>query len=200
VKSTANRKALVLAEPNIKGTPFVVTALGISSALAKIPFDGWQDFGWKLRTVRDGLQWVAGDWLNFGEDAYGHDHAQALDPEQWEPKTLSNYANVCRAFPYARRRATLPFSHHAAVYVLPESVREGLLDDAERNGWSEKDLRTAAKEAKNGKVKVREHERMVPDEEETFEIVVIAHTTHKAEVFDRLDEMVGLGWIEGHTP
>ena len=157
---------------------------------ANVPMNGehgWIAFGEKLRTVRDGLQWCVGDWLNYGEDTYGEEHAQGVDAEHWEPRTICNYANVCRAFPYARRRATLPFSHHAAVYTLPQKDQERLLDHAERECWSEKTLRKAARGAKAGKL----HQKTV----DWIERVVLIHPEHKKEVSDVLDGLREKGWV-----
>jgi hypothetical protein len=58
-------------------------------------------------------------------------------------QTCANAAAVCRAFEISRRREVFSFSHHAAVAALAPAEQDGLLDQAEREGWSRQQLREA---------------------------------------------------------
>jgi hypothetical protein len=60
----------------------------------------------------------------------------------FEPHTVANYANVCRAFSTtSRRRDVLSFGHHEAVAALPAREADKLLDQAERERLSRHALR-----------------------------------------------------------
>lgn len=108
--------------------------------------------------------WSIADALNFGEANWTEEYAQALDPNQCSPKTAGNWMRVAKKFISSRRREKLSFSHHAAVYNLPELDQDKMLDEAEREGYSvgqlrkrvreeyptEKSARAAAKRKENG--------------------------------------------------
>lgn len=76
-------------------------------------FPEWQEFGDTLRRIAKGHQWWWGDWLLFGEGAYGERFSQALEATGWEAKTIMQYARVCRDVPAAERSEDVPFSHYA---------------------------------------------------------------------------------------
>ena len=42
-------------------------------------FDEWESVGAFLHQVDGAVQWWIGDWLNYGEKAYGEKYSQALD-------------------------------------------------------------------------------------------------------------------------
>src|SRR3990167_7273484 len=139
---------LVLANPSTKLSPFTLGPLGITSRSAKVPLPLWADLGAKLKIVRSGYQWVVGDWITYGEWAYGEASSQHLEDLGLAPETASNYANVAQAFAYPRRRGKLPFAHHAVVYKLPTSQQDEFLDLAVRDGLSEKDVRKLVRAAR----------------------------------------------------
>jgi hypothetical protein len=60
-------------------------------------------------------------------------------------KTAQNAAVVCRAFPPARRREGLTFSHHESLASLPAREQTRWLDRAEAGQWSTADLREAVR-------------------------------------------------------
>src|ERR1039457_2825142 len=43
------------------------------------PFDEWAQCGTLLRRMKGAVQFWIGDWLNFGEHAYGEKYSQALE-------------------------------------------------------------------------------------------------------------------------
>lgn len=92
------------------------------------------------------IPWITGDLMVYGEDNFGEEASQAIDPVAYDPKTLANRMNVCRAIPASRRRANLTFSHHAEVYKLEYNQQEELLDLAIADQLSVSELRKIAKE------------------------------------------------------
>jgi len=39
----------------------------------------WEAYGKGLRRAEAAIHWIIGDWLNYGERAYGEMYAQALE-------------------------------------------------------------------------------------------------------------------------
>lgn len=108
--------------------------------------------------------WSLADALNFGESTWSEEYAQALDPNECNPKTAGNWMRVAKKFEPSRRREKLTFSHHYAVYNLQPADQDKMLDEAEQEGYSvgqlrkrvreeyptEKSARAAAKRKENG--------------------------------------------------
>ena len=78
-------------------------------------FDSWRELGCRVALVANCSAWWLGDWLLYGEQAYGDHYEQAIADTSLGYQTLRNYAWVARKFPMSRRRDTLSFGHHAEV-------------------------------------------------------------------------------------
>ncbi|MGW2709082.1 LmbU family transcriptional regulator [Streptomyces sp. NPDC001356] len=110
-----------------------------------LTFDAWQRAGSQLAGVLDSSSWWLGDWLVYGKDHYADRYQMGIRTAGLKYQTLRNYAWVSRRFEMQRRRTTLTFQHHAEVASLPFDKQEKWLDDAERKGWTTKQLRNAIK-------------------------------------------------------
>lgn len=133
-----------VSEPEIAYTR---TALALPDDLS---FERWEEIGATIATMRDGVQWWAGDWINFGESRYGETYSQAVQETGRSEQTLMNIAWVARQFPPERRRESLSWSHHAEVAALDAEDADRLLDRAERDKLSRSALRALVREAKKG--------------------------------------------------
>src|SRR5260370_2413896 len=105
----------------------------------------WCEIGANLCHLEHALAWWVGDWWAFGEHHRGA-RRELTTHLGWQGpayQTCANAAAVCRAFEISRRREVLSFSHHAAVAALAPAEQDGLLDQAEREGWSRQQLREA---------------------------------------------------------
>jgi hypothetical protein len=91
-------------------------------------FREWQECGRALGYARNTMQWVIGDWWNYGWDQYGHDRVQQADEWGLAVRTCQNYASVAGAFEISRRRENLSFGHHEAVAALTPQEADELLD------------------------------------------------------------------------
>lgn len=110
----------------------------------ELPVDLYEDIGRALGLIRDMSAWALGDWLLFGERAYGEDRwAQAIEVTGRSKATLQNYLRVALSLPRKskRRYATLSWSHHEAVASLPPAEQRRLLAMAVKKGWSVEELR-----------------------------------------------------------
>ncbi len=138
-----------------------VTALALAeqSALAlDLPkgqtFEEWLSAGEQLASANKVLNWWIGDWWAAGSHRYG-ERAKAAAEGIFgrEFQSLRNVASVCRSFETSRRRDTLSFGHHEAVASLDPAKADELLDRAERDSWSVRDIRAEASAfAKPGRI------------------------------------------------
>jgi len=121
---------------------FSATPIGMIVADGPAPeFDVWMEYGRGLRKVKAALKFVFGDWLNFGETAYGEKYTQAIDETDWKYGTLANIAYVCNAIEFSRRHENLKFEHHYEVSKFEPDVQDDWLAKAESEGWTVKELR-----------------------------------------------------------
>lgn len=114
-----------------------------------LSFEEWKIQGAELAGVDKGVQWWIGDWWAFGKNKYGQRAkvcAEGLFGRSFQ--TLMNAASVSRRFETSRRREVLPFTHHAEVASLRPEVADSLLDEAEINGWSTREVRAAVSRLK----------------------------------------------------
>lgn len=108
-----------------------------------LDFDQWERLGAALDYLAGAVHWWLGDWVRYGEAAYGEMYAQAIEESPYSYGTLRNDVWVCNAIEPDRRRPRLTFGHHAIVAPLPPQEQDRWLDQAEENGWSCRDLRVA---------------------------------------------------------
>lgn len=107
--------------------------------------EDWTALGHRLARMTQGVQWWVGDWWAYGETRYG-DRARAVaESNRWKFQTFANAGSVARRFETSRRREVLPWSHHAEVMSLDVAAADVLLDAAEENDWSVRDLRREVK-------------------------------------------------------
>jgi hypothetical protein len=116
------------------------TACGLQLS-ADTDFDAWAALGARMALMTSACAWCLGDWLVFGERAYGQRYKTALETTSLDYQTLRNYAWVARTFPLSRRRDRLSFQHHAEVAALPEPQQDLWLMRAERARWSRNEFR-----------------------------------------------------------
>jgi hypothetical protein len=106
-----------------------------------LDFDDWVSAGRGISRMATASAWWMGDWIVYGERAYGKRYRTALESAPYDYKTLRNYAWVARRFEVSRRRDSLSFQHHAEVAPLSEPAQELWLQRAETYGWSRNELR-----------------------------------------------------------
>ncbi|MFI6339590.1 LmbU family transcriptional regulator [Streptomyces sp. NPDC050535] len=106
----------------------------------------WERIGSSLRELTNSSAWWLGDWLTFGEAAYGwRRYREAIDRTGLDYQTLRNYAWVARRFEHHRRRDTLSFAHHAEVTRMSPPEQDYWLRKAEQRKWSRNELRKAVR-------------------------------------------------------
>lgn len=98
-------------------------------------FQQWEECGETLRTIEGAVQWWIGDWLNYGEHAYGEKYAQAVS--ETEAETWRIYAHVANNV--LIRINNVPWSHHREVakFSATPKVQCQLLEQAVGKTFSE---------------------------------------------------------------
>lgn len=122
------------------------TALNIPPSMA---YDDWARLGHVLGRMEKAVHWWIGDWLIYGEHAYGEKFAQAVAGTGLKEQYLLNLQWVARSLHTSRRREVLSWGHHEAVAALPSSRADALLDAAETERLSVHDLRERVRLTKN---------------------------------------------------
>ena len=110
------------------------------------------DIGQKLQSVSRSVMWWIGDWLRFGERRWGEMYAQAVEDTGRGEDTLRAAKWVAEKFENVRRRTDCSWSHHKEVAALPPAEADELLDLAEREGLSTRELRAEVSRRKAARV------------------------------------------------
>ena len=112
-----------------------------------LTLERYEAVGAMLGQLGSSVRWWVGDYLLHGERLYGETAAQLSESLHLSPEARSEYLRVALAVPPALRRPGLSWSHHRVVapqWVTPE-LRERLLDRAERDGLSNRELEAHAR-------------------------------------------------------
>jgi N6-adenosine-specific RNA methylase IME4 len=131
-----------LTKPPLIVNGFTLSPLGlVVSEVETFTFDQWQQVGEWLRYCDGAVHWWVGDWVNYGEQQYGEQYAPALEATGFEYQTLRDDRWVAGRIELSRRRDNLSFAHHREVAPLSPPDQDELLDIAERDSLSTRDLR-----------------------------------------------------------
>nr|WP_042178475.1 LmbU family transcriptional regulator [Kibdelosporangium sp. MJ126-NF4]CEL13201.1 conserved hypothetical protein present in several antibiotic biosynthetic clusters [Kibdelosporangium sp. MJ126-NF4] len=118
-----------------------------------LSFSDWERTGRRLSDIVDSSAWWLGDWLVYGKKNYADRYHRAIQAAGLRYQTLRNYAWVARQFDLERRRSELTFQHHTEVASLPLDEQDRLLDQAVREEWTTKQLRSAIQLERTGSTK-----------------------------------------------
>ena len=148
----------------IQAGAFVVSGVGLEIQSA-IDETEWLAFYQALDKLQNALQWIIGDWINYGDKTYGKTYADAAEMTGLKETTLHTYSWVAREVEISRRRENLSFSHHETVAGLAPEEQEYWLIAAHTNNWSSKRLREEISDEKPVKPSVLEkaHARQVKE-------------------------------------
>ena len=130
----------------IPGVEFTRTGLKFDG---EVSFDAWLEAGTALATVEQGIHWMIGDWLLYGDGRkaeWGAMYAEAMERFSFAYQTLRNDKRLAESFKLSRRRDKLSFGHHDVVAALPPAEQDQWLNRAEREDWSVAKLKAAMKQ------------------------------------------------------
>ena len=112
-----------------------------------ISLERYEAVGAMLGQLTSAARFWVGDWLLHGEECFGSLAPQLSEALNLSPEARAEYLRVALAIPPSYRRTGLSWSHHrvvAARWVTPE-LSERLLDRAERDGLSNRELEAQAR-------------------------------------------------------
>ena len=89
----------------------------------EMSFEQWQNLGATLQQIDASLPWWIGDWLNYGEWAWGEAYAQAVEITGMSVDRLNNYKWIANKIDVAQRRDDLSWSHHRAVAAFDPELQ-----------------------------------------------------------------------------
>lgn len=115
-------------------------------------YEEWQKFGVWLQRIEQAVQWVLGDWLNYGEGRWGEMYSQAIEATGMEYQTLADIKWTAGQFTFSRRRENLTFAHHREVASIPPKVADAILATAEETTLSTREVRQLVRQYKNSLV------------------------------------------------
>jgi hypothetical protein len=124
-------------------------------------YGDWAAVGRRLSRVSSSATWALGDWLLFGERAFGRRYRAAIECTDLDYQTLRNYAWVAGSFAAHRRRSELSFQHHAELAALPDAEQDLWLSRAVNGRWSRNELRRRLKAHRAGTPELGERPALV---------------------------------------
>lgn len=116
-----------------------------------LSFEAWETIGRQLQSIAKSLMWWLGDWVLYGERHFGEAYVQAMELSGKAENTCLAAKWVAQKFPSLRRRNDLSWQHHREASSLDEDEAESILNDAQREGWSTRDLRAEVSRRKTAR-------------------------------------------------
>lgn len=123
-------------------------------------FEQWKTLGSVLRTIEQANQFWVGDWVNFGDGKFPDMVKQTAKDLGYDEQTIRQYARVARRFGNAtrvapeevasgvNRRDDLSFGHHLAVAALTPVAANEILDYAEKEHLTVREIEAEVREYK----------------------------------------------------
>lgn len=87
-------------------------------ASAKPTIEEWAALAKPLMNAGRSFGFIIGDWLNYGEKAYGKKYAEVVEKTGMDYQTLRDWKWVAGAVELSCRQDNLSFEHHKAVAGL----------------------------------------------------------------------------------
>ncbi len=162
----------------------------------QLPFEAWVGVGAQLAAVAASSAWCLGDWLVYGQAAYGSRYREAIDRTGLDYQTLRNYAWVAGRFELPRRRDILSFGHHAEVAALPAPEQDFWLRKAEEFGWPtrrlRREVRASLTERGQGPPGLESADPASPERGEERQVVRVTLTPQQLELCEQAASTEGM--------
>lgn len=114
----------------------------------RLGYERWVQEGIALHRIHSASRWAIGDWLRYGEGAFGEQYATGADDLGMSPEYLQNSKWLSGRFPPESRVDGLSWSHHSAVAALPPEHAQRMLAIAKLEDWSQRALVDQVRELK----------------------------------------------------
>jgi N6-adenosine-specific RNA methylase IME4 len=113
-----------------------------------VSYDEWSAIGERLQFIGKAVQFWIGDWVRYGEHRFGEKYTQAVELTGYEQGAIQNMVWVAENVDSSLRSEELSFSHHKEVASLKPAAQEALLNLAEENKLSVRELRDEVRQFK----------------------------------------------------
>jgi hypothetical protein len=113
-----------------------------------LSYEEWAQVGEQLQTIHRSIQWWVGDWLNYGERAFGETYTQAIEVTGLALATLQNIKWVAANVAPSVRREGVDWTTHGLLAPLEPHEQAYWLDAVEAEGLSSRALKERLKDAK----------------------------------------------------
>jgi hypothetical protein len=121
---------------------------------ADIGLDEWSALGRRFGEIGRCSQWWLGDWIHYGNAAFGERYSRAAKLTGYDAQSLMNMVYVASRFAIYRRRENLSWSHHATLAALEGAEQEHWLTRASEEKLSVADLRVELRSARRASAAV----------------------------------------------
>lgn len=122
------------------------------TAIGTPTFEQWEEVGRFIKKAEGAVQLWLGDWVNYGEHAYGEKYSQALDVTELDYGTLRNAASVANRVDLSLRGDKLTYNHFKEIAPLEKKDQERFVKEAEEQDLSVAQLRQQIKAYKAKKL------------------------------------------------
>lgn len=111
----------------------------------ELSLEEWREILTRVTALHRAATWWLGDLMLKGEEMFGEEVFQYIDPENYSETTVYFALRVAREFPPPRRHPELLWSHHQEALPLEGIEREKILNAAAEGKWSTSKLRKEVK-------------------------------------------------------
>jgi hypothetical protein len=125
-------------------------------ATEDLSFAEWLENGRRLGLMGRSAGWWIGDWLSYGNHAFGERYARASRITGYDAQTLMNMAYVASRFEVSRRRGMLSWSHHAEIAAMSQDEQDHWLTRAETDRLSVRCMREGIRRERLGRKRAEE--------------------------------------------
>jgi hypothetical protein len=155
-------------------------------------------FGFGL-ALESGAQWIIGDSVVALENA-GHEDVVNQLCAQFKKSysTVSGYARACRAFPFAKRDAMLPFTVYREIgnADLTEAKKASLLEKAKEEKLSSSEVRDRVKAEQGKGQQPIGHRYLCLNVGNTSNSEVLRHVPEKIEPHHLIIDLASKSWYD----
>lgn len=114
---------------SIQAGHFTLTKTGLIIG-DEVTKEEWGELGQVLKGLNQSLQWIIGDWVNYGEKQWRETYDQIAEQTGLDKTTIYDFAYVARSVHFSVRTETLSFGHHKLVAKFDRKIQRQWLDYA----------------------------------------------------------------------
>ncbi len=174
--------------------PGNLTAIGLNPNVELGDFEALVEVGRTARRLGDGFQWYMGDLALRVEVRYGEqDLMKWCESVEINYNTARAYRAVAKAYEFGTRLPDLTWTHHR--HARKEGDRLALLELAEREKWSSRELELHIKQRKRDEKERKDKDDKPPPDPPIDEKAVFVVWVPKDDAWAEEERLRKLGWM-----